>query len=340
MALFSEIVYKDLNTDLIKRIISQYDIGDLAKWWGMPAGWQNFNLHIVTTGGDFVLRIYRHQARSLDDIKFELAVLDHLAAKGLPVANAIATRFGEKVIEEKVGEISPFFALFAHIRGEHVSPQTKELIVQMANCLADLHKGLEDLKISGNRRKFQIKYELLKTRKKILTRSKARPWGYSRIIKFNKFLQLVEEDLKNLLKISKDYKQALEKQSIIHGDFHSGNLRFENGEISGIFDFDNMMFAPRVYDLAILIGNLYLQNKVGLELDNMILVVEESYGKYFKLENIEKKLLLKLIHFWFYKQMAWTLKEITNPILDQLYSVNFKRLIIGIGEVHNLEDKP
>ena len=210
----------------------------------------------------------------------------------------------------------------------------------MANCLADLHKGLEDLKISGNRRKFQIKYELLKTRKKILTRSKARPWGYSRIIKFNKFLQLVEEDLKNLLKISKDYKQALEKQSIIHGDFHSGNLRFENGEISGIFDFDNMMFAPRVYDLAILIGNLYLQNKVGLELDNMILVVEESYGKYFKLENIEKKLLLKLIHFWFYKQMAWTLKEITNPILDQLYSVNFKRLIIGIGEVHNLEDKP
>ena len=51
-------------------------------------------------------------------------------------------------------------------------------------------------------------------------------------------------------------------------------------------------------------------------------------------------LFLKLIHFWFYKQMAWTLKEITNPILDQLYSVNFKRLIIGIGEVHNLEDKP
>lgn len=88
MAVYT-VVTAEAMTDLLRR----YDVGELTSIKGIAEGVENSNYLVDTTGGRFILTLYEKRVDA-NDLPFFLALLDHLAARGVLVPRAICDRRG------------------------------------------------------------------------------------------------------------------------------------------------------------------------------------------------------------------------------------------------------
>ena len=87
-------VYTSVGHDELAGWLAPLAIGDLAGFAGIAAGMQNSNYFVSTTRGRFVLTLFeRLEPAALD---FYLRLMDHLAARGLPCPQPLATPVGER----------------------------------------------------------------------------------------------------------------------------------------------------------------------------------------------------------------------------------------------------
>ena len=104
-----------------------------------------FNTHylIATPTGDYVLRIYREGWRTPDDIAYELAVLTHLEACGVPVCGPIARRDGayQGILATENGPRA--VALFRYAIGQPPDTHRPEVLRIWGRTMAQLHQHTE-----------------------------------------------------------------------------------------------------------------------------------------------------------------------------------------------------
>ena len=89
-------VYTQVSAESLSRFLADYDVGDLVSAKGIAEGVENSNYLVGTTRGRFILTLYEKRVDA-DDLPFFMALLDHLAAKGLPVPPAIKDRHGVEI---------------------------------------------------------------------------------------------------------------------------------------------------------------------------------------------------------------------------------------------------
>ena len=68
----------------------------------------------------YILFIYRHNQRALDEIKAEWRFVEYLAANDIPVAAAIPTEKGEYVLEFPAPEGTRYGVLTTFVEGQHL----------------------------------------------------------------------------------------------------------------------------------------------------------------------------------------------------------------------------
>jgi Ser/Thr protein kinase RdoA (MazF antagonist) len=91
---------------------------------GGPVGCRLFakglnDTYAVEAGGRrYVFRLYRHGWRTLEDVRFELEFIRHVAARGAAVAAPVARRDGEMVTWVEAPEGRRIGVLFEHAPGE------------------------------------------------------------------------------------------------------------------------------------------------------------------------------------------------------------------------------
>src|SRR5215467_10311133 len=91
-------VYTDVAAEELGQFLAGYDIGDLLSYKGIAEGVENSNFLVHTSRGSFILTLYEKRVAAAD-LPFFLALMQHLASRGItcpqPVKNRVGTVLGE-----------------------------------------------------------------------------------------------------------------------------------------------------------------------------------------------------------------------------------------------------
>lgn len=102
---------------------------------------------------------------------------------------------------------------------------------------------------------------------------------------------------KNLQIVPFKTYNAIERKSILHFDLTKQNIFYNHQNVEFI-DFDDAKYGPSIIDVSILISNLFISKKMGIELENIKLFIDEYYGKETKLKELEKAYIAEITNTW------------------------------------------
>lgn len=180
--------------------------------------------------------VLRRWSQSRDEIDYELRLLAAVAALGWPVAPAV---------EEPVELAGYWWSLSPFLPGEPFPAE--DPITEQRNrgrLLAELHAGLTQLNGFGQRGSWRRCEEILgdPALDRILAEHEPKRPEEVRILRWH--LDRARERVAGL-------KLEERPDLVIHGDFTHWNLRFQNGRLSGILDFELAHWDHRVADFAL-----------------------------------------------------------------------------------------
>jgi Ser/Thr protein kinase RdoA (MazF antagonist) len=171
-----------------------------------------------------------------DDVAYELRLLARLAGLGCPVAPAVAE------LAELGGQ---HWCLFPFLPGE--PPSTRDPLAEQrarGRLLAEFHADLSRIDDPGQRRGWRRCEEILAdpTLDRVLAEHAAERAEEVRLLRWH--LERARERIAGL--------RAWDRPGMaIHGDFAPQNLRFQNGRLSGILDFELAHRDHRIADFAL-----------------------------------------------------------------------------------------
>jgi homoserine kinase type II len=243
----------------LKEIISRhYDIGELVDYEQLHLGYVNVS-YVIETVVDgkrekYFLRRYKVETEA-EEIEFEHSVINHLLEKSFElVARVIHTRDGKTYVERLEDSRGVFYAIFDFLPGEDsytwVNPACNdEELRNAAAVLAQFHNAVFDLNPAGKRHEPRIIELLPRIAENVETcakRAGKREFDAYFLAHRGFILETVRRTLRA---ISEKECQKIVRQ-VIHCDYHPGNLKFQDNEIIGLFDFDWSKVDARCFDVA------------------------------------------------------------------------------------------
>ncbi len=89
-------VYTLVTAEALAELLTRFDVGHIVSAKGIAEGVENTNYLVDTTMSRFILTLYEKRVDA-DDLPFFLALLDHLADRGVPVPRAVRDRSGQQL---------------------------------------------------------------------------------------------------------------------------------------------------------------------------------------------------------------------------------------------------
>src|SRR6202167_1808434 len=87
-------VYTDVTAEDLGRFLAGYDIGELLAYKGIAEGVENSNFLVHTGRGNYILTLYERRVAERD-LPFFLALMEHLASRGITCPQPVKTRAGK-----------------------------------------------------------------------------------------------------------------------------------------------------------------------------------------------------------------------------------------------------
>lgn len=231
MAVYTKIPDAELNA-----FVSRYAFGHLQKLEDILEGVENSNFFLTTDVGKFVLTLYEKRMKA-EELPFFIALMRHLAAKGIPCPQPIADKAGN-VIHTLAGRQA---AVISFLHGRMTKAITPTHCAQVGTALASMHSALQDF---------------AQTRANNLSLE-----GWERLICLcTAGADGVMPGLATLLQEELAFLQhhwpspTLLPRGIIHADLFPDNVFFEGRNLCGLIDFYFACSDFLAYDLAICIN--------------------------------------------------------------------------------------
>lgn len=86
-------VYTEVSDDDLNAFAAEYDIGEVLSCKGIAEGIENTNYLLGTGNASYILTLYEKRVKE-DDLPFFLALMEHLAARGIPCPIPVKGRDG------------------------------------------------------------------------------------------------------------------------------------------------------------------------------------------------------------------------------------------------------
>jgi Ser/Thr protein kinase RdoA (MazF antagonist) len=180
--------------------------------------------------------VLRRWSQTADEIDYEIRLVARIAALGWPVAPAVA---GPIELSSAVWTLAPFLPGEPPSQDDPVAEQRAR-----GRLLAAFHADLAQIEGFAQRASWRRCEEILSDptlERVLIAHERARP-DDARILLWH--LERARERVDGL--------RLLQRPGIIiHGDFATWNLRFQEGRLSGILDFELAHWDHRIADFAL-----------------------------------------------------------------------------------------
>lgn len=224
----------------------------------------------------YILRVYKHNWRTIESIETELKLLDLLKENGISVSFPIKDKQGECIQTIQAPEGIRYAVLFSFAEGE----QVRKLSIDQAYLLGietgKIHALTKNLSLGKTAQNYDIENQFeitLRTLKPILANH---PEQYAYLLKLkDDFINTFNSADKNEL-----------KSGICHGDLQAENFHINTNKKFTFFDFDFFGTGYLVYDIGVFMW--YDHKNKPPEIMNVFL---KGYQSQRKLTETEIKLI-------------------------------------------------
>jgi homoserine kinase type II len=224
-------VYTEVSDEEVAAFVAGYDLGRLVACKGIAEGIENSNYLLVTEAGPFILTLYEKRVKA-DQLPFFLALMEYLAAAGVPCPTPLHGRDGV-ALRPLAGRKA---AIVTFLSGLWPRRPTAQHCAALGSAMARMHlagRGFpqcraNDLSVGGWR--------------PLLDATARQRGGVSADLRAE-----LDGELGTLERLWPDALPG----GIIHADLFPDNVFFEGGRLSGLIDFYFACTDAFAYDLAI-----------------------------------------------------------------------------------------
>ncbi len=224
-------VYTDVAAEDLARFLVGYDVGELLAYKGIAEGVENSNFLVHTSRGYFILTIYERRVAERD-LPFFLALMEHLASRGITCPQPVKNRNGE-TLGRLAGRPA---AMVTFLDGMWIRRPSAAHCTALGEALARLHLAGADFPMQ---------------------RENALSVGGWRQL-FAACSERADEVRRDLKAVIAGELDLLERewpcglpQGVIHADLFPDNVFFLGDKLSGLIDFYFACTDTLVYDVAI-----------------------------------------------------------------------------------------
>jgi len=226
-------VYTQVSAEALSAFLDRFDVGELVSAKGIAEGVENSNYLVDTTKSRFILTLYEKRVAA-GDLPYFMALLDHLAGKGLPVPPAVPDRAGT-LIHELEGRPA---CLIQFLSGVSVSHPTPAQAHAAAEAMGRMHAAAADFPLDRpNSMGFDTWLPLFERCGHSL--DEIQPGLYDDI-------GFALDDVRSAW--PGDYLD----RCAIHADLFPDNVLMLGNRVTGLIDFYFACTDIRVYDLAVM----------------------------------------------------------------------------------------
>ncbi|GAA3623475.1 phosphotransferase enzyme family protein [Flavivirga jejuensis] len=223
-----------------KYILSEYDLEENCKCLFYRPG-LNDTYKIEESEKLFYLRIYNSKWRTKHDVESEIILIKHLSANGLDVASPVENKNNQFIMEINAPEGIRYAVLFKSALGRCVDKLDEKQSLNYGKMVSSIHESSDKLD-KLNRFNLDMNHLLEQPLSNI------KPFFKNREADFN-YLRTTANSLSS--KIFELIAQSELDYGICHGDFHHGNVFFDEEDNISVFDFDCFGYSWRAYDLSV-----------------------------------------------------------------------------------------
>ena len=270
-------VYTELSHDEIATWLHAYPVGALTSFTGISAGIVNTNYFVGTVDGEFVLTLF--EETDPDNVVTVLALMEHLATRGVACASPVRSHHGVVVGELKNRPAT----LVSRLDGNSVSTASVTQAGALGRVLAELHHAGQDF---------------LGT----LPNVRGLPWLQATAARLK---PLLTDEVSALLvdEVTRQQHVADDLPSgIIHADLFRDNVLFTGPAVTGIIDFYYACQGPLLFDLGVVVNDWCSDEHGGLipELAQSLLDGYQQVRPITTMEKASWELLLRgaALRFW------------------------------------------
>jgi homoserine kinase type II len=224
-------VYTDVTADDLNEFLAGYDIGGLLSSKGIAAGVENSNFLVHTSAGNFILTLYEKRVAE-KDLPFFLALMEHLAARGLTCPQPVKNRQGG-LLGRLAGRPA---AIVTFLDGLWMRRPTAAHCAAVGEALARLHLAGKDFPMKRANALGMTNWRGLYEHAKV--RGDSAREG------------LCAEIAKELGVLEHSWPRDL-PEGVIHADLFPDNVFFLGEELSGLIDFYFACIDTLAFDVAV-----------------------------------------------------------------------------------------
>jgi Ser/Thr protein kinase RdoA (MazF antagonist) len=235
--------YSSLSTAaLLDLVVSNYNVDNTATIIFLKRGFNDTYL-IGSNDKKYILRVYKHNWRSLKSIKGEIELLHLLKENNIQVSYPIKDKQDNYIQHVQAAEGTRYATLFSYAEGKQIRKLNEEQAYLLGQETASIHLLTQNRSFSDTAQNYDFEHQFditLTTLKSIL---KDHPEEYTYLEDLrNKFINTLNSVDKNQLSIG-----------ICHGDLQAENFHItENNEFT-FFDFDFFGTGYLIYDIGVFI---------------------------------------------------------------------------------------
>lgn len=225
-------VYTPVSAEALADFLTRYDVGTLVSVKGIAEGVENSNYLVDTSRGRFILTLYEKRVAGAD-LPYFMALLDHLADKGLPVPPAINDQSGRK-IQALEGRPACLIKFLPGVSLAHPTPQQA---FNTAQALGKMHLAVADF---------------TPARANSMGMPTWRPLWERCGLSLDEIAPGLHKDLGYAVDaITGTWPAYAFDRCAIHADLFPDNVLMQGDTVGGLIDFYFACTDVRIYDLAI-----------------------------------------------------------------------------------------
>lgn len=276
-------VYTQVPEDEARALLHKLQLGELRELRGIQGGIENTNYFATTEQGEYVLTLF--ERLSFEQLPFYLYLMKHLAQRGIPVPDPAADPAGD-IVHALCGKPA---AVVDKLRGKSELAPTADHCAAVGDMLARMHLAGRDFgRSQPNLRGLAWWNDTV-------------PVVLPHVDEAQAALLRSELAFQNHVAAGSAY--AALPRGPIHADLFRDNVMFEDGQLTGFFDFYFAGVDSWLFDVAVCLNDWCVDLESGAHDACRAAAFLKAYGARRPLAAAERQLLPAMLRagalrFW------------------------------------------